>query len=174
MPRLDNIRRERFCREYIKSGVASRSYKAAGYKASTRHSLDASAWAMLRFPDVASRIAELRRQMTYKTKISLESLLLELAADRELARRVDQPSAAIQATVMQAKLVGLMVDRKESGSPGDFAALSADQVLEQVRKDHGDDAADAFARLIGASEREQAIEVNEAVDIPPPTSSSLN
>jgi len=174
MPALANIRQERFAREYIKSGVASRAYKAAGYQVATRAALDVNASRMLRHAKVKSRIAELRRQMTYKTKISLESLLHELDKDRELARRVDQPSAAIQATVMQAKLVGLMVDRKESGSPGDFAALSAEQVLEQVRKDHGDDAANAFARLIGASEREQAIEANEAVDIPPPTSSSLN
>ena len=109
--------------------------------------------------------------MSYKTSITLQSLLEELAKDRDLARRIDQPGAAIQATVVQAKLIGLMVERKEAGAPGDFANLTAEQAIEQVRKDHGDAQAEALAKLL-ATPDEQPAPIEP--DIPPPTSSTLN
>jgi|SRR5882724_1017367 len=171
MPALANIRRERFCRHYIKTGIAARAYKASGYKASTRNALDVSASQLLRNPTVKSRIAELRRQMSYKTSITLQSLLEELAADRELARRVDQPSAAIQATVVQAKLVGLMVERKESGAPGDFASLgTVDEIVAKVRSELGEQAA---LLLQGALDKPDQDAAPEA-DIPSPSSDVLN
>ena len=42
----------------------------------------------------------------------------------EGSEQLGQPSAAIQATQLSAKPVGLLVDRKESGAPGDFAAVA--------------------------------------------------
>jgi phage terminase small subunit len=169
MPALTNIRRERFVRHYIKTGIASQAYKAAGYVANTRGALDSSAYNLLRIPEVKSRIAEVRRQMTYRTRITLESLLAELAQDRELARRVDQPSAAIQATVVQAKLVGLMVDRKESGAPGDFAGLTTvDEIVAKARVELGEDAAAMLLAVLGKSEPA------EPVEIPAPESAALN
>jgi len=126
---------------------------------------------MLRHVKVKSRIGELRRQMSYKTSITLASLLDELAADRELARRVDQPSAAIQATVMQAKLVGLMVERKESGAPGDFASLgSVDEIIAKVRSDLGEQAALLLQAVLDKSEPAP----EPPVEIPPPASGTLN
>jgi hypothetical protein len=47
------------------------------------------------------------------------------------------------------KLVGLLVDRKESGAPGDFAALqTTDEVLAAVRQELGDEAAVALAAAL--------------------------
>jgi|SRR5882672_1983284 len=172
MPRLDNIRHERFAREYIKRGEASDAYRRAGYRPATPGSLWTASSRLLRHDEVASRIAELRRQMTYKTKISLESLMSDLDADRELARRLDQPGAAIQATVVKAKLAGLMVERKESGGPGDFASLSAEQIVAKVRADHGED----VAKLLQAALDKSEPAPDEALpnDIPPPASGMLN
>ena len=110
--------------------------------------------------------------MTYKTKISLESLMSDLDADRELARRLDQPSAAIQATVVKAKLAGLMVERKESGAPGDFASLSAEQIVAKVRADHGEDVAKLLQAALDKSEPAPSEALPE--DIPPPASGMLN
>jgi hypothetical protein len=53
--------------------------------------------------------------MAARNRISLDSLLDDLAADRALARTLGQPSAAIAATQLTARLCGLLVDRKESG-----------------------------------------------------------
>ena len=87
--------------------------------------------------------------MTQRTRITLETLLNDLAEDRALARETKQVSAAIAATQLSAKLVGLLIDRKETGGPGEFAnAGSADEVLDLVRKELGDEMADALAGVL--------------------------
>jgi hypothetical protein len=59
----------------------------------------------------------------------------ELDEDRELARQLKQPSAAIAATVAQAKLAGLIVDRKEVGQPGEFENMKAEELAEVLARD---------------------------------------
>lgn len=87
--------------------------------------------------------------MTQRSRITLESLLDDLAEDRKLARETKQVSAAIAATQLSAKLVGLLIDRKESGQPGDFSDLtSADEILARVRADLGDEMADAITQAL--------------------------
>jgi hypothetical protein len=58
----------------------------------------------------------------------------ELDEDRELARQLKQPSAAIAATVAQAKLAGLIVDRKEVGQPGEFENMKAEELAEVLAR----------------------------------------
>lgn len=90
--------------------------------------------------------------MSFRTKVTVESLLEDAAQDRELARRLDQPSAALAATAFMAKLVGLLVDRKEQGQPGDFASLeTSEAIVDKVRAELGDNAANALAALLGAT-----------------------
>lgn len=150
MPALDNPRHERLARYFVKLGVKSRAYVQAGYtENTTRASLDAAASRAFRSVKMKRRIYELRKQMAQRTRITLETLLHDLAEDRALARETKQVSAAIAATQLSAKLVGLLVDRKETGQPGDFAGLtSADEVLDLVRKELGDDTADALAAAL--------------------------
>ena len=149
MPALANPRHERFARYYLKYGVAAVAYRKAGYNPTTRNSLDASASQLLRVPKVQSRIREIKRQMSTRTRITIESLLHDLAEDRALARETKQVSAAIAATQLSAKLVGLLIDRKESGQPGDFSDLtSADEILARVRADLGDEMADAITQAL--------------------------
>lgn len=151
MAPIPNIRHERFAREFIRTNVAATAYLKAGFNPTTRNSLDASASALLRRPKVKSRILELRQQMADRNRITVDSLLQDLADDRKLARTLGQPSAAIAATQLSAKLVGLLVDRKESGQPGDFAGLqSASEVLALVRAELGEETA---ALLSAALER---------------------
>lgn len=77
--------------------------------------------------------------MVTRADITLDKLLNDLAEDRALARTIEQPSAAIQATQLTAKLVGLLVDRKETGGPGDFALLSSrDELLAALRAEMGE------------------------------------
>lgn len=96
--------------------------------------------------------------MAARNRITVDSLLQDLAEDRALARELGQASAAISATQLAAKLVGLLVDRKEAGAPGDFASLqTADAVLDAVRKDLGDAAADVVARLLSQATPAEAL-----------------
>lgn len=101
--------------------------------------------------------------MAIRNKITVDSLVDELDEARVLALASAQPSAAISATVSKAKLVGLMVDRKETGMPGDFAAASETQVLERVRAELGDAAAALLAQALQHAEDTDA-ELPDEVD----------
>lgn len=164
-----------FVRHYRKTGIAAQAYLAAGYKPTTRNSLDVNASRLLRHRKVQLRIQELDRQMTQRTRITLESLLKDLAEDRALARETKQVSAAIAATQLSAKLVGLLIDRKESGAPGDFSDLtSADEILAKVRSDLGDDFADALSGLLKKPEATANVEQVPELDSDRDEGATLN
>jgi hypothetical protein len=155
MPALANPKHERFARHWLKTQNASAAYRKAGYAGDNPNAVAASASRLLKTAKVQSRIKEIRRQMATRTRITLETLLHDLAEDRALARETKQVSAAIAATQLSAKLVGLLIDRKESGGPGDFADMSsADEILAKVRTDLGDEFADALAGVLSKQEAE--------------------
>ncbi len=152
-----NIRQERFIAEYLKTlatapsrnGNASRAYMLAGYQPKTRNSLDVSACKLLKHPKIKAAIRQKRRAMLKRSDITLEKLLSDADDARQLAMRIDQPAAATSAVQLQAKLVGLLVDRKESGAPGDFAAgMTADDAISIARERHGEAAALALQALL--------------------------
>lgn len=80
--------------------------------------------------------------MAERNRVTVDSIAGELDAARELAMRIDQPSAATAATVAKAKLHGLMIERRESGQPGEFNGLKTpEDVLAAVRAELGEAAA---------------------------------
>jgi hypothetical protein len=91
---------------------------------------------------VQTRLAELNKGLAMKTRVTVETISEQLDEDRAFAVRVEQAGPALNATIAKAKLHGLIVDRKESGAPGDFASLNtAEDVLALVRKELGEQAA---------------------------------
>jgi hypothetical protein len=89
---------------------------------------------------------------TKRHEITVDTLITDLEDDRQLARTEGQASAAVQATMAKARLLGLIIDRKESGAPGDFAGLqTADEVIALVRNELGEEAAKALARLMNTA-----------------------
>jgi phage terminase small subunit len=153
MPRLTNPRHERFAREYLKCGVASKAYIAAGYQPSTRNALDASASQLLRTPKVQGLLQQYRARAMKRSDITVETLLADLETDRALAHCEGQGSAAVQATMAKARLLGLIVDRKETGKPGEFEGLqTVDDVITAVRTEFGDKTADALASTLQAEQ----------------------
>src|SRR5882672_2293360 len=153
MPILANIRHERFARAVIRTGVAARAYLKAGYSPTTRNALDVSACQLLRRPKVQTRIKELRKQMAARNRITVDTLIEDLREDRQLAREIGQPSAAIAATQLTAKLVGLLVDRKEKGQPGEFAGLQSEaDVIDTVRVELGEEAAQQLMQALAKAD----------------------
>jgi hypothetical protein len=139
-----NHRQERFC-QLIKRGIPPyRAYPAAGYRPDLSHP-----YRLAENGRVKQRLAELARPVARKTQVTLETLVNDLAADRELARRLEQPSAAIAATVAVAKLLGLMIDRRESGKPGAFSTV--DDVLAQAKEELGAEAAATLRAVLDRS-----------------------
>jgi len=158
MPALANRRHERFAQGLHKYGNSRRAYSEAGYKAkkglTPRHSgpLDRCATRLSKNVQVQERLQELRAMALKRHEITVDSLLNDLEVDRKLAHESGQSGAAVSATMAKAKLLGLIVERTERGAPGEFQNLqSVQEVIAAVRRDLGDDAADALAQLVDGS-----------------------
>lgn len=77
MPPLDNPKRERFCREYVKDLNATQAYIRAGYNAKNA---DANATRLMGNDGIAARIAELQEKVAQKLELTQERIVRELAS----------------------------------------------------------------------------------------------
>ena len=64
----------------------------------------------------------------------MASLLDELEEARQLALRLGQASAAVAATMGKAKILGLIIDRREVGDVGAFDGFTDEQLVEEAAK----------------------------------------
>jgi len=116
------------------------------------------------------RISELNRSIAMKTRVTVESLTDEFNDAIALAKETKNAPAITQAALAKGKLHGLIVDRKESGAPGDFAALTTvDEVLTVIRSELGEGAAAALTAALARDEpeeEEQASAIEPTHDAP--------
>ena len=159
MGALKNQRQERFC-QLVKRGIPPyRAYPLSGYN---EH--ESAPYRLCDNVRVKQRLRELTKGFAMKTRVTVETISAQLDEDRAFAQRVDQAGPALNATVAKAKLHGLIVDRKESGAPGDFASLqTAEEVLALVRAELGDAAADALTAAMAQREEVEQPEPEQPV-----------
>lgn len=94
-------------------------------------------------------------------EVTVDSLVEELDEARDLARRTEQPAAMTAATMGKARITGNIIERKETGAPGDFSSLqTADEIIAKVRSELGEEAAKTVLALLARG---------PAVDVQPPT-----
>lgn len=167
MPALKNVRQERFC-QLVKQGVPPyRAYPEAGYKPD-----EGAPYRLSGNVRVKRRIAELTRGLAVKTRVTVESLTDELNAIADGAAKSEQWGAAKGAVETKAKLHGLLVERKETGAPGDFAGMTTpEQVLDVIRSELGEDAAKLLATLLNPT-RSDVVESEPAQAIEPTSEGS--
>jgi hypothetical protein len=150
MPALKNARAERFCQLVAQGIVPFKAFPMAGYKPDNAHP-----YRLAENGRVKQRLAELHKGLAMKTRVTVESISEQLDDDRAFAQRVDQAGPALNATIAKAKLHGLIVDRKESGAPGDFAAQNSEtDIIALVRQELGEQAA---ALLVSALADEASV-----------------
>jgi phage terminase small subunit len=125
---LKNARHEKFAQELAKGKSKAGAYKLAGFDgdrtAASRLSTNVN---------VTRRIAELKAKAAERTVVTVADLAQQLDEDREFARELENPSAAVSATMGKAKVLGLLEDRSKvdittAGRPlglGDFYGNSA-------------------------------------------------
>jgi Terminase small subunit len=147
MPVLKNIRHEKFIREYLKTDFnGAEAYR----RVYPRHRPDiacVSASQLLRVPKVKARLREVQEAIIKRSDITVDKILTEYEDARQLAIAQQKPEAMLNASEKKAKLVGLLVDRREVGNVGDFEQMTdISQILEKVREDAGAEAADALAK----------------------------
>jgi hypothetical protein len=128
-------------------------------------------------PDVRLREQELRDKMAKKGDITIEKILTDYQDALNRAKDRDQPNEIVNAATAQAKLVGLLRDRVETGNVGEFEeADNISDIIEKVRQEAGPEAAMALIKAFGLSaeaDSPKAIDDETAglLDQPPPSDS---
>lgn len=113
MPVLDNPRHERFAQYLLKGKSAAEAYVMAGYR-DNRH----NAAALGREEHIKTRLQELQSAVANRAETTAADIARQLDEDRELAREVKVPSAAVSASMGKAKLFGLIKERHEHTGAG--------------------------------------------------------
>ena len=150
MPALKNRRHEKFIPEYLKTDFnGAEAYR----RVYPRHRPDiacVSACQLLRVPKVRERLQEIQEGIIKRSDVTVDKILTEYENARQLAIAQQKPEGMLNASEKKAKLVGLLVDRREIGNAGDFEQMTdISQILEKVREDAGAEAADALAKAFG-------------------------
>lgn len=130
MPALDNPRHERFAQELAKGKSQGEAYVEAGYKpdygAASRLSGNVK---------VQARVAELLERGAVRAEVTVQSILDELEEARQLAKQLGQTAAAVSASMGKAKVRGLIIDKKETGAPGDFDRMDDDELADFIKRE---------------------------------------
>lgn len=113
-----------------------------------------------------------------KSDITVEKVLKDYQYALDIAKHQGNSPAIVNAAQAQAKLVGLLRERVETGNVGDFGdATSIEGILEIVAKEAGPEAAMTLATMFGLklpdNENSKAIK-EAALFITDPASDSVN
>ncbi len=137
MPILTNPRHERFCQELAQGKSATQAYINAGYDVGSDKSANEASSRLSRNVKVQARLRELQGKLAADVEVTVQSLLREAAEIQHAAKDAGQMSAAVAALTVKAKLAGKLIDRKETGAPGEFGELDgmdADQLRAFVAR----------------------------------------
>lgn len=101
-------KQEKFCQEFIKTGNQSDAYRTA-YNSENMlpATINNKAYQLINQDDIRARVVQLQAQVAKKFEVTVESLTKELEEDRQLARELGQPGAAISALNVKARIHGL-------------------------------------------------------------------
>lgn len=161
---LRNIRHERFVMEYFQNGGSIADAYQAAYPGIPREFAYTRGRELFYRPDIRARSEEIRVAMSKRTEITVEKILTDYQLALDLAKEQGKPNEIVNAATAQAKLVGLMRDRVETGQPGDFERMdNISEILEAVAREAGPEAALALGKALGVgSEADQALSEAEA------------
>lgn len=130
---------EAFARAYVITNNASAAYRQTYNVSPTAKpaTVTRNAFAVLQDTNVSAMIASLRKDQAQKFEITVERLTQMLIEDRDLARGIEQPSAAVSANIALARLHGLIVDKKQVTHKYDASDLS-DSELAAIATGRGE------------------------------------
>jgi phage terminase small subunit len=101
-------KQEKFCKSFIQTGNASEAYRQSyDCQKMKGPTINRNAVALLDNSKIATRVGELQLNLQKKFEVTVESLSKELDEDRQLARSLGQPGAAISALNVKARIHGL-------------------------------------------------------------------
>lgn len=107
-------KQEAFAKALTEGCSASEAYRRA-YNAEnmSQRSVEVEASKLSNHPEVTLRLVELQERAQKRHDITIDTLTEMLKADRDLARDIEQPSAAVSAVMGLAKIHGLILDKAQ-------------------------------------------------------------
>ena len=112
-------RYDRFVSEMLVDGNVTRSAKAAGYSEKTAYS---QGHRLLKNVEIANAIKAGQKDIAKRNELTIDDIIKELEEARTAALTAESPqsSAAVAATMGKAKVLGMLVDKKEhTGKDGE-------------------------------------------------------
>lgn len=139
MPTLKNSQHERFVLELLAGQTQTDAYIAAGYKVKNAGAAAAAASRLLKQPEIRERLEELKKSaekaIVDDTSLSLAEHMAMLRLLRDEARAAGKQTAAVQAEVKRGELRRFYIKQVETGSPGEFADLSDEELADRIDKE---------------------------------------
>lgn len=108
-------KQEKFCLAYIETGNASEAYRQA-YNAEKMkpETVNRNAKALLDNSKIATRLSHLSAAHIERHNVTVDTIRTLLLEDRQFAREMETPAAAVTATMGLAKLYGLLTDKVDA------------------------------------------------------------
>ena len=141
------MRHEKFLRNYLSCDFnAAEAYRRV-YPRHKPKIAKVSASRLLSSVNLQRRLREIQEAIIKRSDITVDRILTEYEDARQLAIAQEKPEAMLNASEKKAKLVGLLVDRREVGNAGEFEHMTdVNQILAKVRADAGAETAEALAK----------------------------
>ncbi len=150
MGRLKNMRHEQFITELFKADFNQAEAYRRVYPSVRRDVARVCAAKVLTLANVKRRLEERQQAMIRKADVTVDRILNEYEDARQIAISQAKPEAMMAASEKKAKLVGLLVDRREQGNVGDFENLqSPEEVIAKLSEECGPEVAEAAAKAFG-------------------------
>lgn len=179
-PSQPTMRQKLFVMEYVKTrhDAAAAYLKIYGDTCGSKKSASVRASVTLAKPHVKRFLHQQERRVVERRHITIDKILNDYQWALDEAKGSKRIAEVIAAAQAQAKLVGLLRERVETGQVGDFPDTSSiEAILETVAREAGPEAAMALASMFGlkvpqSQETEQMKEA--ALFIADPASDSVN
>jgi hypothetical protein len=138
MPVLKNAKYELFCQHIASGRDLEEAYADAGFVKGHRGNPSR----LRHKTEVDSRITELLSKRARKLlekdaaeiEYTREVLLAELENARSVAEKAKNGSAMAMATLGKAKILGLIIDRREVGEVGAFDNMTDEELVQEAKK----------------------------------------
>jgi phage terminase small subunit len=136
-----SVRREKFVREYVSDGNAARAARAAGYAARDADSRGAK---LLRVPEVAAAVAQLRAELSARLNLKAEQVLRELGriGFADIRKIFDAEGNLLHPRFMDDDTAAAIAEVEVSRKPGG-------ETVHKVKRIDKKGALDSLARALG-------------------------
>ena len=132
-PKKMSTRQEAFVREYLVDLNATAACRRAGYS-STGTTPRAQGLRNLHSPLVAAAIAKAQKRREKRTGISQDEVITGLYVEAQGLGEDTTSSSRVRAYELLGKHLGMFIERREIGRPGEFTNLTDAQVEAEIKE----------------------------------------